>query len=138
MNVREMMSTSIITCSSDESLASVAKKLQDHDIGSCPVVERDKLVGIVTDRDIAVRAVARGLDPSTQIKEVMSAKVVTGEPDMSAEDAAELMGENQIRRLPIVEGNRLVGMVSLADLAVDLEEEEILADTVTRISTPAH
>lgn len=139
MNVRDMMTTSLITCESDDSLAVAARKMQENDIGCCPVVERDKLVGLITDRDITVRAISKGMDPnSTMVADVMTRKVIMGEPDMSAEDAAELMGEHQIRRLPIVESGRLVGMVSLADLAIDLEEEEMLADVVTRISVPSH
>jgi CBS domain-containing protein len=139
MKVRDMMTAKLVTCSSDDTLAATAKKMQDNDIGCCPVVERDKLIGLVTDRDMAVRAIAKGMDSnSTMVSEVMSTSLIMGEPDMSAEDACELMAEHQIRRLPVVEGNRLVGMVSLADLAIDLEEEEMLADVVTRISVPSH
>lgn len=139
MKVREMMTTRLVTCSPDDSLAAVARKFQDSDIGCCPVVERGSLIGLLTDRDMTVRAIAKGKDAnSTMVREIMTMNVVAGDPDMSAEDAAEAMAENQIRRLPIVEGNRLVGMVSLADLAIDLEEEEMLADTITRISAPTH
>jgi CBS domain-containing protein len=139
MKVRDMMTTRLVTCSSDDTLFAAAKKMQDNDIGCCPVVERDKLIGLVTDRDMTVRAVARGLDPNaTMVSAVMSTDIIVGEPDMSAEDACDLMGEHQVRRLPVVEGSRLVGMISLADLAIDLEEEEMLADMITRISVPSH
>ena len=139
MKVRDMMTTKLVTCGPDDTLSIAARNMQAKDIGSCPVVERDKLVGLVTDRDITVRAVAKGMDPnSTMVRDVMTTSLITGDPDMSAEDACELMAENQIRRLPIVEGHRLVGMISLADLAMDLEEEDMLADMLTRISVPSH
>jgi CBS domain-containing protein len=139
MNVGDMMSTDLVTCSPNESLAQVARKLQQEDIGSCPVVDQDKLVGIVTDRDIAVRAVAKGLDPNdTKVSDIMSTDLIFGNQTMTLEDAARMMGDNQVRRLPIVEEARLVGIVALADLAIDLEEDELLAETVERISEPSH
>lgn len=139
MNVGDMMSTDLVTCSPNESLAQVARKLQQEDIGSCPVVDQDKLVGIVTDRDIAVRAVAKGLDSNdTKVSDIMSTDLVFGNQTMTLEDAARMMADNQVRRLPIVEETRLVGIVALADLAIDLEEDELLAETVERISEPSH
>ena len=139
MNVGDMMSTDLVTCSPNESLAQVARKLQQEDIGSCPVVDGDKLVGIVTDRDIAVRAVAKGLDSNdTKVSDIMSTDLVFGNQTMTLEDAARMMADNQVRRLPIVEEERLVGIVALADLAIDLEEDELLAETIERISEPSH
>ena len=130
MNVADMMSTDVVTCSPNESLAQAARKMQQEDIGSCPVVDQDKLVGIVTDRDIAVRAVAKGLDPNdTKVCDVMSTDLIYGDQTMTLEDAARLMADNQVRRLLVVESDNLVGIVSLADLAIDLEEDELLAET---------
>jgi len=121
MTVRDMMTKDLITCSPDETLAQAAQKMASGDIGCCPVVENGQLVGVITDRDITVRAVARGLDPNSQhVREMMSTNLVTVTPDTSVEDACRLMMDYQVRRLPVVEGNRLVGMVSLADLALDL------------------
>jgi len=139
MNLGDMMSTDLVTCSPNESLAQVARKLQEEDIGSCPVVDGDKLVGIVTDRDIAIRAVAKGLDSNdTKVSDIMSTDLVLGNQTMTLEDAARMMADNQVRRLPIVEEERLVGIVALADLAIDLEEDELLAETIERISEPSH
>lgn len=138
MNLSEIMTTELITCSPDETLAEVARKMEVGNVGSCPVVEGDRLVGLITDRDIATRAVARGLDTeSTKVAEVMTRDLITGRPDMSIEEACEILSQHQIRRLPVVEGERLVGFVALADLAVDLEEEELVAHTLQKISMPA-
>jgi CBS domain-containing protein len=138
MTVGDMMTKDLITCSPDETLAQAAQKMASGDIGCCPVVENGQLVGVITDRDITVRAVARGLDPNSQhVREMMSTNLVTVTPDTSVEDACRLMMDYQVRRLPVVEGNRLVGMVSLADLAIDLEEEEMVAEVVEKVSMPA-
>ncbi len=138
MNVSEVMTKDIITCSPQDTLSQAAQKMAGGDFGSCPVVENGRLVGIITDRDITVRAVAKGLDPgSKHVGELMTTDPITGTPDMSLEEACRLMADNQIRRLPIVEAGRLVGMVAQADLAIDLEEDEMVADVVAKISLPA-
>jgi CBS domain-containing protein len=139
MNIGDIMSTELVTCSPNETLSQVAIKMQREDIGACPVVENQNLVGIVTDRDIAVRAVAKGMDPNaTYVRSIMTTDLVNANPSMSLEDACELMAEYQVRRLPVVEQNMLVGFVSQADLAIDLEEEDLLAETIERISEPIH
>jgi len=138
MNVGDMMSTDLVTCSPNETLAQVAVKLQQEDIGACPVLDGDKLVGIVTDRDITVRAVAKSLDVNdTKVGDVMTTNLVSCSQSSSLEDAARMMADNQIRRLLIVEDEKLVGIVALADLAIDLEEDELLAETIERISEPS-
>lgn len=138
MNVADIMTSYVVTCDPEETLAEAAQKMESRDIGCCPVVEQDILVGVLTDRDIAVRSVAKGLDPnSRQVRDIMTLDIVTAEPSMSCEDACRLMSENQLRRLPVVENDRLIGIVSLADLAIDLEEEEMVAETLEKISTPS-
>ncbi len=138
MKLNEIMSRELVTCSPDESIAQVARKLQDNDIGMCPVVEGDRLVGVVTDRDITTRAVAKGFDVnSTMIGEIMTRDPISVEVSMEAEEICEIMSEHQIRRLPVMRDNKLVGIVALADLALDLEEEELVADTLINISQPA-
>lgn len=138
MNVGDIMTSYVVSCSPEETLAETAQKMQSRDIGCCPVVEQDILVGVVTDRDIAVRSVAKGLDPnSQQVRDIMTLDPITADPSMSCEDACRLMSENQIRRLPVVENDRLVGIVALADLAIDLEEEEMVAETLEKISQPS-
>jgi len=138
MNLSEIMTKELVTCTADETLTQAAKKMGDANVGSCPVVEGEQLVGLLTDRDIATRAVAKGLDPSTtKVSQVMTRDVITGHPQMSIEDACELLSENQIRRLPVVEGKKLVGFVALADLAIDVDEEEMVAETLHKISMPS-
>lgn len=137
MNLSDIMATEVVTCGPNETVYQVAQKMQQNNIGSCPVVENDKLIGIVTDRDITTRAVAKGMDVKSQkVNDIMTRDPFTAEPSWSLEEACELMSERQIRRLPIVENDRLVGMVALADLAIDLEEEEVVADTLVNISQP--
>lgn len=139
MYVGDIMSMNLITCSLNETLHDVAQKLEQNDIGSCPVVDQNKLVGMITDRDITVRAVAKGIDVnSARVSDYMTTKLVTGSPSMSLEDACRMMADHQIRRLPIVDNDRLVGFVAQADLAIDLEEEELLAETLEKISEPTH
>ena len=138
MKVGEMMTRDLITCSPNETLSQAAQKMDSGDIGCCPVVENQSLVGVITDRDITVRAVAKGFDPNSKlVRDLMTTNVITASPDMSAEEACQLMADFQVRRLPVVDQGRLVGMVSQADLAIDLEEEEMIAETLERISMPA-
>lgn len=137
MNLGEIMATELVTCDPNETISQAAQKMKNRNIGSCPVVDDGKLVGILTDRDITTRAVAKGFDVNQKtVREIMSASPITGYPSMSLEDACEMMSEHQIRRLPIVEENQLVGIVALADLAIDLEEEDIVAETLLNISQP--
>ena len=135
MNVGDIMTTNVISCRPEDILSSVAERMEEQNIGCCPVLEEDRVVGVITDRDITTRAVSRGLNPSnTRVREIMTSNPITGSPFMSLEEACQVMAENQIRRLPIVHEGRLQGIVSLADLAIDLEEEELLAETLTKIS----
>ena len=138
MNVKEIMTPDVVTCSPSDTLTHVAQKMQSMNVGSCPVVAQGNLVGIVTDRDITVRAISKGYDPAnTYVNEIMTKDPIFGSPNMSVEDACGLMQDNQIRRLPIVDNNKLVGIVTLADLAIDLEEDALLAETLEKVSMPA-
>lgn len=140
MNIGEIMTKHLVTCTPDEPLSQAALKMQKENIGFCPVVENEQLVGVVTDRDITTRAVAMGADVNAKtVGSIMTPSPITGNPSMSLEDACRLMANNQIRRLPIVdEKNHVVGVVALADLAIDFEEEEMIAETLEKISEPSH
>lgn len=118
MKVTDIMTSEVDTCTPQASLQEVAAKMKEIDVGSMPVVDNDKLVGIITDRDIVVRGLAENISLDAAVSEILSGNMVTGSKDMSVEDAAELMADNQIRRLPIVENDQVVGMVSLGDIAV--------------------
>lgn len=126
MRIRELMTTSVTTCSPADSCTNAARRLKAENIGSLPVVEGQKLVGIVTDRDIVLHCVAEGKScDSTPVSECMTRNPVTCTPDMDAHDATRLMSSEQVRRLPVVENGRLVGICSLGDLAVtDIHVDE--------------
>jgi CBS domain-containing protein len=117
--VRELMTANPCAIDADKSIAYAAKMLRDEDVGLAPIVDGDKLVGTLTDRDIAIHVVAEGRDPeSTTVREIASTRLVTIDPGQDVEEAARLMGEHQIRRLPVVEEDgKLVGVVAQADIA---------------------
>jgi CBS domain-containing protein len=117
-NVREVMTPAPETIQADRPAAEAAKLMKDADAGMIPVMDNGTLLGTVTDRDIALRVVAEGKDPqSTPVREVASKKVVTIEPDADLDEALQLMAKHQVRRLPVVEGGRLVGVLAQADVA---------------------
>lgn len=137
MLVREVMSTNVELGSPDMSIYEAAIKMRDGDFGLLPVSQDDKLVGMITDRDITIRAVAEGLDPkNTQIGEIMSDKVLYCYEDQNTDEVAQNMGENQVRRLPVVNRDkRLVGILSLGDLA---NKEDKAKDALGQISKKEH
>jgi CBS domain-containing protein len=137
MKLREIMTPSPVFARPTDTLSRVAEMMQQENVGAIPVVENDRLVGIITDRDVTVKAVAAGEDPKEAlVSDYMSADLVTGRPDMSDREALELMGREQIRRLPIVENGRLVGMVAMADFALESDREEEVEATLEEISQP--
>jgi CBS domain-containing protein len=118
MNIREVMTPNPKYVSPADSIQNAARIMRDNDTGAVPVVDNGRPIGIVTDRDIVVRAVAEDGQLNRPIRDIVSGSVVCVTPDMSTHEAADLMSEHQIRRLPVVENDRLVGIVSLGDLAV--------------------
>jgi CBS domain-containing protein len=127
--VEEIMTRDPRTIDASGTVLDAARIMRDNDIGDVIVVDGDQLNGIVTDRDIAVRVVAEGRDPaSTPVSEACTTGVEAIEPNASVDDALSAMREKDIRRLPVVDGGRPVGIVSLGDLAVEREPESILAD----------
>lgn len=116
--VRDVMTSNPVTCSSQASIADAAKVMAKEDIGPLPVVDADRLVGILTDRDIVVRVVAEGRDPqSTSVGDVATSDLVTVSPDEDLSRALQLLAERQVRRLPVAEGVTLVGVIAQADIA---------------------
>lgn len=132
--VREIMSQNVISVSSDQSVQEAAQLMSQHNIGAIPVVDNGQLRGIVTDRDITLRTTAEGMDGNTRVADVMSTNPISGDPNMSLQEAAQIMSQNQIRRLPVVENNRVVGMVALGDLAVNNQSNESAGEALTNIS----
>jgi CBS domain-containing protein len=127
--VEEIMTTNPRTVNVDDTVLQAAQVMRDNDIGDVIVVEDGQVTGIVTDRDIAVRAAAEGRDlGSTTVGEIATTGVQAIEPDASVDDALRMMREHDIRRLPVVKNGRPVGIVSLGDLAVEREPDSTLAD----------
>jgi CBS domain-containing protein len=133
MNIRDVMTSNPRTVSPNDTIQNAARIMRDEDTGAVPVVENGRPVGMVTDRDIVVRAVAEDGQLNRPVRDIISSDVVTARPDMSTKDAAKLMSEHQIRRLPVVENNRLVGIVSLGDLAVK-DSDDRAGDALQDIS----
>jgi len=134
MNIREVMTRNPRTVSPDDTIQNAARIMRDEDTGAVPVVEDGRPVGMVTDRDIVVRAVADGGLTGRSVRDIVSTGVVCATPEMSTRDASELMREHQVRRLPVVENERLVGIVSLGDLAVKEGKDRRTGDTLQEIS----
>ena len=134
MKIADVMTPNPKTVSLSDDIQKAAGIMRDEDAGSVPVVEEGRVVGMVTDRDIVVRAVADG-DFDCTIEDVCSDDVICAKPDMSTADAEELMSEHQVRRLPVVdEDDKLVGIVSLGDLAVKDARDARTGDTLESIS----
>jgi CBS domain-containing protein len=134
MNIREVMTPNPQSVSPGDSIQNAARIMRDNDTGAVPVVENGRPVGIVTDRDIVVRAVAEDGQLNRPVRDIVSGNVVCATPDMSTHEAADLMSEYQVRRLPVVENDRLVGIVSLGDLAVKEAKDKRVGDTLEHIS----
>lgn len=137
MEISKVMTTELVTAGPSSTLRDIAESMRKCDIGCMPIVEGQRLVGIVTDRDIVVRAVATGLDLSVHTaSEVMSTQLITATQQMSAEAAARQMAAAKIRRLPVVDNGRLVGVVSLGDLAVETHDTATCGHTLEEVSSP--
>jgi len=138
MNLKDVMTSHVEVIRPETTLEDAAKKMKDVDAGSMPVCDGDRLVGMVTDRDITVRATAHGVDPkSMTVKEVMSPNVVYGFEEQDVADAARIMEDKQIRRLLVLNREkRLVGIVSLGDLATRASSAAITEEVVEQVSEP--
>jgi CBS domain-containing protein len=134
--VREVMTIDVEYCTPVDNVYEVAVKMRDLNVGAIPVVDHGRLIGMITDRDLVVRGIAEKRPGSTPVTEVMSDKLITITPDASVQEAAKQMAEHQIRRLPVVEHGRLVGIVSLGDLAINRYSDESAGRALTEISNP--
>lgn len=134
----EIMTKNVTTCGPDTAIRDVADMMDDDNVGSIPVLDNGRLVGIVTDRDIVCRVIAEGLDSrTTKAREVMSEEIITCTADDSLIDAIRKMGEHQIRRIPICDLNgRLRGIIALGDIALEAERDQDLANALEQISQP--
>jgi CBS domain-containing protein len=127
--IESVMSGQPVSLAPKASVREAAEQMRSQDIGDVLVCDGDKLLGIVTDRDIVVRAVAEGHDVSScTVGDICSGKPTTVSPTTSVDEAASMMRERAIRRLPVVDGGKVVGVVSIGDLAVEADGESALAD----------
>ena len=136
MRCRDIMTSDVRTATRDMTLQQVAALMRDGDMGSIPVVEGGKLVGIVTDRDIVVRSIAEGRGADSPIGEAMTTEVFSVKPDDFAFEAIRIMGDRQVRRIPGVgENGELAGIIAMADVALEMEDHVEIAETLEDISS---
>ena len=136
MQIREVMTSEVRLATPDQTICDTAKIMAESDAGAVPVRDHDRLVGVITDRDITIRAVANHLSPDTPVRDVMSREVLYCYEDEDIEHVARNMGDNQVRRLPVLNRDkRLVGIVSIGDLA-KRAEPLATAEALTDISRP--
>jgi CBS domain-containing protein len=134
MNVRDVMTHNPRTVSPGDSIQVAARIMKEEDTGVVPVVENGRPVGLVTDRDIVIRAVASGGSCDQKVSEISTKDLIFVKPGDSTKEATRIMAERQIRRLPVVENDRLVGIVSLGDIAVKEGKDSRTGDTLEEIS----
>lgn len=138
MRCREIMTSAVRTAASDTALRDVAAMMREGDMGAVPIVDEGKLVGIVTDRDIVVRAVAEGKDATTPVAEAMTSEIFSVRPDDFVFEAIRLMGDKQVRRIPVVtDSGELAGIISMADIALEIEDQREIAEALEEISSGA-
>jgi CBS domain-containing protein len=136
-NIRDAMTEDPRSIGASESVVEAARLMRDEHIGSLPVTEGERLVGMITDRDLTTRVVAEAAVPeTTSVGDVYSRDLISVEPDNDLEEALQLMARHQVRRLPVVENGRLVGMVAQADIALK-ENEKRTGELVEAISAPS-
>lgn len=142
LRLRDLMTTDVRTCTPDTPLSEVARIMAEVDCGFVPVVDGDRVAGVITDRDIVLRAVAANRDiRTTTARECMTTPAIMAGPDTDAHEAADLMAEKQIRRLCVVDNGRLVGVVALGDLATErihVDEAGEALSSISEPSQPAH
>lgn len=136
MRVSEAMTRGVQLCTPGQTIREAAKTMAEIDAGAMPVGENDRLIGMITDRDIAIRAVAQGKGPDTPVREIMSEHIHYCYEDEEVDDVAQNMGDIQVRRLPVVNREkRLVGILSLGDVA-RTEGGDTVGDAVVGVSQP--
>ena len=134
VKVKQIMTTDVSTVTPNDTVTKAASIMKQLNVGSVPVIDGSRVVGIVTDRDITLRGIAKGGDPNQKISEVMTTDVKYATPDMDVHAVADLMAENQVRRLPVIDNDKLVGIVAIGDLAVENIFENEAGEALHNIS----
>jgi len=139
MKVREIMTSNVECLAPDASVREIAQEMKSLDVGFIPICENDRLVGMITDRDLTVRTTAAGADPNqARVRDAMTPQVHFCFEDQDVTDAAQLMKKNQVRRLPVLNRNkRMTGIVSLGDLAVETHNDQLAGNILEAVSEPA-
>jgi len=138
MRVKDIMTHNVVSVSPETTAAEAAQLMERHNVGCIPVVENNLLAGILTDRDIVLRAVAQGYDPAkVPVKDIMTRNVHSISPEATVEEATDIMSTHQVRRLPVVRENRLVGMLSLGDISVNQDYDYEVSKALCDISMPS-
>lgn len=136
--LREIMTKDIATVTLKDNVFEVACKMRDWNVGVIPVVdEKNDVIGIITDRDIVIRGLAEKREGSAATEVVMTRDIILGQPGMTVDEAAKIMAQHQIRRLPVVENGKLVGIVALSDMAIREVHHDEASDALQQISEPA-
>ncbi|QRG70553.1 CBS domain-containing protein [Brevibacillus choshinensis] len=136
--LREIMTKDIATVTLKDNVYEVACKMRDWNVGVIPVVnEQNDVIGVITDRDIVIRGLAEKHEGSTATEVVMTRDIVLGQPGMTVDEAAKIMAQHQIRRLPVVENGKLAGIVALGDMAIRQVHHDEASDALQQISEPA-
>ncbi|NLM04806.1 MAG: CBS domain-containing protein [Clostridiales bacterium] len=138
MKVKDVMTSAVSYGRTDDTIDKIAKQMKDLDVGSIPICNNaQNVVGIATDRDIVTRAIGDGIDPSEKVEKIMSTEPISISPEAHVNEAADLMARYQIRRLPVVDNGKLVGVLSIGDLAVRNTCEHEAGKALSDISSPS-
>lgn len=139
MKVRDIGIKEVHCASPSMDLSEVASMMKRHNIGVVPVCEGKKILGILTDRDLVISCMAADMNPKEcNAREFMTANPVAVTPDTDLEEAARIMGREQLRRLVVVEDGNLVGMISIGDVAMTLDDDSLIAETLRKVSSATH
>lgn len=138
MKVSKIMTQTVASLNPNDNIEHAAQLMREYNIGSIPVCNGEKVIGIITDRDIVIRSTAEGENGQKQtVRDIMTSNPVTINSNVPVNEVARIMSERQIRRIPVVDNNNLVGMVSLGDVSVEPELQDKAADALTMISEPS-
>lgn len=135
MKVKDVASKEVFSATPSTSAKEIASMMKRHNIGFVPILEDEQLVGVVTDRDIVLSCVASGMI-TCQASQFMTSSPIACSPDTSLDEAARIMAREQIHRLPILENGKLIGVLSLGDLATALKNDALVAETLKKVSSP--
>ncbi|MGO5066710.1 MULTISPECIES: CBS domain-containing protein [unclassified Clostridium] len=134
MKVMDVMTQNVATVNRNDSVEKAAELMNEYNVGSIPICDNNKVVGVITDRDIALRSVAKGSNSNIKVGDIMTSNPVVANKDMDIHDAVRIMSERQIRRLPVEDNENIIGIVSLGDIAIEPKHEDEAQKALSEIS----